>query len=55
MMEKCSQHTTMREDGVKFVDVVTRLIERLLEYRCIINDENKENRMSCTVSLLVSC
>ena len=33
---------------------VTRLMERLLEYRFIITDENKENRMSCTVNLLVS-
>lgn len=29
-------------------------MERLLEYRFIITDENKENRMSCTVNLLVS-
>lgn len=54
MIELCSQHTTMKEEGIKFVKIVTRLMERLLEYRCIINDENKENRMSCTVSLLVS-
>lgn len=38
--------------GIKFVNIVTKLLERLLEYRCIINDESKENRMSCTVSLL---
>ncbi|KAF5292477.1 hypothetical protein FQA39_LY14024 [Lamprigera yunnana] len=52
MVDLCSQHTTMKEDGVKFVKIVTRLMERLLEYRCIITDENKENRMSCTVNLL---
>ncbi|XP_008197863.2 dedicator of cytokinesis protein 1 isoform X2 [Tribolium castaneum] len=52
MMEHCSQHATMNETGIKFVKTVTRLMERLLEYRCIITDENKENRMSCTVSLL---
>lgn len=40
--------------GIKFVKTVTRLMERLLEYRFIITDENKENRMSCTVNLLVS-
>jgi len=39
---------------MKFVKTVTRLMERLLEYRFIITDENKENRMSCTVNLLVS-
>lgn len=54
MMKLCSNHSSMRDDGVKFVKIVTRLIERLLEYRNIINDENKESRMSCTVSLLVS-
>lgn len=52
MIEYCSQHTTMKDEGTKFVKTVTRLMERLLEYRCIITDENKENRMSCTVSLL---
>lgn len=55
MMDLCVQHTTMREDGVKFVKMITRLMKRLLEYRCIITDENKENRMSCTVNLLVNC
>ncbi len=39
--------------GIKFVTTVTRLMERLLEYRCIINDESRENRMICTVNLLV--
>lgn len=29
-------------------------MERLLDYRCIINDESRENRMICTVNLLVS-
>lgn len=54
MIDLCSHHMTMKDDGVKFVKMVTRLMERLLEYRCIITDENKENRMSCTVNLLVS-
>ena len=31
---------------------VRSLMERLLEYRSIITDENRENRMSCTVNLL---
>ncbi|XP_025835960.1 dedicator of cytokinesis protein 1 [Agrilus planipennis] len=52
MMSLCSQHKTLKDDGIKFVKMVTMLMERLLEYRCIINDENKENRMSCTVNLL---
>ncbi|KAK3913017.1 Dedicator of cytokinesis protein 1 [Frankliniella fusca] len=52
MMQLCRDHSTMREQGIRFVTTVTRLMERLLEYRCVINDENKENRMSCTVNLL---
>ncbi|XP_063232451.1 dedicator of cytokinesis protein 1 isoform X3 [Bacillus rossius redtenbacheri] len=52
MMSQCDKHCTMREQGIKFVKTVTRLMERLLEYRSIITDENKENRMSCTVNLL---
>lgn len=54
MSELCEQHTSMREQGMRFVKMVTRLMERLLEYRCIINDDNTDNRMSCTVNLLVS-
>ncbi|XP_018575461.1 dedicator of cytokinesis protein 2 isoform X2 [Anoplophora glabripennis] len=52
MMELCGKHTTMHEDGIKFVKIVSRLMESLLEYRQIITDENKENTMSCTVNLL---
>lgn len=39
--------------GIKFVSTVTRLMELLLEYRCFIFDENRENRMMCIVNLLV--
>lgn len=52
MTELCEKHSTMREQGLKLVRTVTRLMERLLEYRSIITDENRENRMSCTVNLL---
>ncbi|PNF32874.1 hypothetical protein B7P43_G01874 [Cryptotermes secundus] len=52
MLDRCENHSTMRDQGMKFVKTVTRLMERLLEYRFIITDENKENRMSCTVNLL---
>ncbi|XP_046384567.1 dedicator of cytokinesis protein 1 isoform X4 [Ischnura elegans] len=52
MYSHCDSHATMKDLGIKFVKTVTRLMERLLEYRFIINDENKENRMSCTVNLL---
>lgn len=52
LTELCEKHSTMREQGLRLVRTVTRLMERLLEYRSIITDENRENRMSCTVNLL---
>jgi len=52
MTDLCEKHSTLKEQGLKFVRTVTRLMERLLEYRSIITDENRENRMSCTVNLL---
>ncbi|KAG7160013.1 Dedicator of cytokinesis protein 2-like [Homarus americanus] len=42
-------HATMREPGRKFVSTVTRLMDRLLQYRTIMNtpDNSAETRMSC--------
>lgn len=54
MMNLCLNHASLqlRQDGKIFVMMATKLMERLIEYRFLINDESKENRMSCTVSLL---
>lgn len=52
MLGLCREHNMLRAEGEIFVSMATKLLERLLEYRCIINDESKENRMACTVSLL---
>uniref|UniRef100_A0A182K3M6 DOCKER domain-containing protein n=1 Tax=Anopheles christyi TaxID=43041 RepID=A0A182K3M6_9DIPT len=52
MHESCSNHSTLQSYGVQCVQILTRLMEKLLEYRCLIHDESKENRMACTVSLL---
>ncbi|XP_053682558.1 dedicator of cytokinesis protein 1 isoform X2 [Sabethes cyaneus] len=52
MHESCSSHNTLKLPGIKCVNILTRLMEKLLEYRCLIHDESKENRMACTVSLL---
>ncbi|KRG01267.1 dedicator of cytokinesis protein 1 isoform X1 [Drosophila mojavensis] len=52
MLEYCSAHSTLNVDGTSFVNMVTKLMDKLLEYRCIIQDESKENRMACTFSLL---
>ncbi|XP_028968827.1 dedicator of cytokinesis protein 1 [Galendromus occidentalis] len=38
--------------GTRFVKTAGGLMDRLLQYRSIANDESKENRMSCTVNLL---
>jgi hypothetical protein len=44
-----------KETGSAFISSVTRLLERLLDYRSVIQgDENRDKRMSCTVNLLVS-
>ena len=52
MSELCAKHVTMREPGLKFVRIVARLMDLLLEYRKYINDENRDIQMSCTVQLL---
>lgn len=44
-----------KEDGVRFVGLITKLMERLLDYRTVVlGDDNIDNRMSCTVNVLVS-
>ena len=48
----CENHSTMREQGLRFVDIVAKLMERLLQYRDIIHAESQEHRMLCTVNLL---
>lgn len=43
-----------REAGAAFVGCVTRLLERLLDYRSVLQgEENRDKRMACTVNLLV--
>lgn len=41
------------EQGVTFISSVTKLLERLLDYRNVMQgDENRDKRMTCTVNLL---
>lgn len=50
-----SEDPTWKDSGAAFISSVTRLLERLLDYRSVIQgDENRDKRMSCTVNLLVS-
>lgn len=53
LLEHCRKHKYLAKTGETFVTLVVRLLERLLDYRTIMHDENKENRMSCTVNVLV--
>uniref|UniRef100_A0A8C3SAT2 Dedicator of cytokinesis 1 n=1 Tax=Chelydra serpentina TaxID=8475 RepID=A0A8C3SAT2_CHESE len=55
LLEHCRKHKYLAKNGETFVKLVVRLMERLLDYRTIMHDENKENRMSCTVNVLVKC
>ncbi|KAK5881418.1 hypothetical protein CesoFtcFv8_022219 [Champsocephalus esox] len=52
LLEHCRKHKYLAKTGENFVSLVVRLLERLLDYRTIMHDENKENRMSCTVNVL---
>lgn len=48
-----SEDPTWKESGAAFISSVTRLLERLLDYRSVIQgDENRDKRMSCTFNLL---
>lgn len=49
----CSNHSTLKEQGLRFVNTIKELLQHLLEYRKIIQSEVKELRMSCIVNLLV--
>ncbi|XP_043596698.1 dedicator of cytokinesis protein 3 isoform X2 [Bombus pyrosoma] len=48
-----SEDPTWKDSGTAFITSITRLLERLLDYRSVIQgDENRDKRMSCTVNLL---
>nr|XP_033781897.1 dedicator of cytokinesis protein 3 isoform X1 [Geotrypetes seraphini] len=52
LLEKIEQET-WRETGISFVTSVTRLMERLLDYRdCMKEDETENKKIGCTVNLM---
>lgn len=53
LLEHCRKHKFLAAPGEVFALLVSSLLENLLDYRTIMHDESKENRMSCTVNLLV--
>ncbi|NXK16776.1 DOCK2 protein, partial [Arenaria interpres] len=52
LLSCCRKHPELAKPGENFVALVTGLLERLLDYRAVMNDENKTYSMSCTVNLL---
>lgn len=53
LLEHCRKHKYLSTSGEEFALLVSSLLENLLDYRTIMHDESKENRMSCTVNVLV--
>ncbi|CAJ0946087.1 unnamed protein product [Ranitomeya imitator] len=52
LLEKIEQET-WREPGASFVTSVTRLMERLLDYRdCMKGEETENKKIGCTVNLM---
>ncbi|XP_058798317.1 dedicator of cytokinesis protein 1 isoform X2 [Phymastichus coffea] len=52
MTPLCENHTSMKEQGLRFVKIVAELMDHLLQYRDVIHTESQEHRMLCTVNLL---
>ncbi|ETE68227.1 Dedicator of cytokinesis protein 5, partial [Ophiophagus hannah] len=52
LLEHCRKHKYLSSSGEVFALLVSSLLENLLDYRAIMHDGSKENRMSCTVNLL---
>ncbi|NXQ40013.1 DOCK5 protein, partial [Catharus fuscescens] len=52
LLEHCRKHKYLAAPGEVFALLVSSLLDNLLDYRTIMHDESKENRMSCTVNLL---
>uniref|UniRef100_A0A672U695 Dedicator of cytokinesis 5 n=1 Tax=Strigops habroptila TaxID=2489341 RepID=A0A672U695_STRHB len=52
LLEHCRKHKYLSASGEVFTLLVSSLLENLLDYRTIMHDESKENRMSCTVNVL---
>ncbi|XP_037669111.1 dedicator of cytokinesis protein 5 isoform X4 [Choloepus didactylus] len=52
LLDHCRKHKYLSSSGEVFAFLVSSLLENLLDYRTIMHDESKENRMSCTVNVL---
>ncbi|XP_067836606.1 dedicator of cytokinesis protein 2-like isoform X2 [Heptranchias perlo] len=52
LLNLCRKYQYLAKQGEVFVALVTGLLERLLDYRTVMNDENQAYSMGCTVNLL---
>ncbi|KFV68217.1 Dedicator of cytokinesis protein 5, partial [Dryobates pubescens] len=52
LLEHCRKHKYLAAPGEVFALLVSSLLEHLLDYRTSMQEESRENRMSCTVNLL---
>ncbi|XP_029296967.1 LOW QUALITY PROTEIN: dedicator of cytokinesis 2 [Cottoperca gobio] len=53
ILQDCAaEKPTLRSQVQHFVTLVKGLLNRLLDYRTVMNDDSRNNRMSCTVNLL---
>lgn len=53
LLECATHYPQLLAQVQHFVMLVKGLLERLLDYRAVMSDESRNNRMSCTVNLLV--
>uniref|UniRef100_I3JBP7 Dedicator of cytokinesis 2 n=1 Tax=Oreochromis niloticus TaxID=8128 RepID=I3JBP7_ORENI len=54
LLDCAAEKHTLRPQVQHFVSLVKGLLIRLLDYRTVMSDDSRNNRMSCTVNLLVS-
>ncbi|XP_056625482.1 LOW QUALITY PROTEIN: dedicator of cytokinesis protein 2 [Triplophysa dalaica] len=52
LLECAQERPQLLTEVQHFVTLVTGLLERLLDYRTVMSDDSRNNRMSCTVNLL---
>lgn len=54
LLDCAAEKPTLKPQVQHFVSLVKGLLIRLLDYRTVMSDDSRNNRMSCTVNLLVS-
>ncbi|XP_040200610.1 dedicator of cytokinesis protein 2 isoform X1 [Rana temporaria] len=52
LQDYAEKYPSITKGVSNFVTLIKGLLERLLDYRAVVTDESKDNRMSCTVNLL---